>query len=63
MTGRGNPGDCVFAFLLGAVFLAAATCGLATAERINWQTLGACLVGTVVGAAYIYYGVKLLRNK
>ncbi len=63
MTGRGNPGDCVFAFLLGAVFLAAVTCGFATAEQLDWQTIGACLVGVVVGVAYIYYGVRLLRNK
>ena len=63
MTGRGNPGDCVFAFLLGATFLVATACGLATADQLDWQTLGACLVGVVVGVAYIYYGIRLLLNK
>ncbi len=63
MYGRGNPGDCVFAFLLGATFLAAVVCGLATASKLDWQTLSVCFIGAVVGVAYIYYGVRLLRNK
>ncbi len=63
MYGRGNPGDCMPAFLLGTTFLLAVACGLATASKLDWQTLGACLIGAVVGVAYIYYGVRLLLNK
>lgn len=63
MCGRGNPGDCVFAFILGTTFLVATACGLATADQLDWQTISVCLIGAVVGVAYIYYGIRLLRNK
>ncbi len=62
MYGRGNPGDCMPAFLLGATCFGVVFFTIATKES-TWQTIGVCLVASLAGVAYTYYGVRLLLNK
>ena len=62
MYGRNNPGDCLFPLIMGSLYSSVAFFIIAT-EEINWQTIGVCLLAFIVGAAHIYYGVRLQLNK
>ena len=62
MYGRNNPGDCLFPLIMGSLYSSVAFFIIAT-EEINWQTIGVCLLAFIVGAAHIYYGVRLLLYK
>jgi hypothetical protein len=62
MYGRNNPGDCLFPLIMGLVYSGVAFFIIVTKET-TWQTIGVCLLAFIVGAAHIYYGIRLLRNK
>jgi len=62
MYGRNSPGDCLFPLIIGATCFGVVFFTIATKES-TWQTIGVCLVASLAGVAYTYYGVRLLLNK